>query len=300
MIRLTDIFGGWRPSKRVRPMPQPIEPQPLPVQPLPVPREERAIRQVARPVALPLGAPQRALIDHRDMDPGVDWRANEWRPIAVFKIPQGTIYRIPDGEPVRLYLKARADGSDVDNSGGGSAQDTTISAPGIVKTKMRAVTLPSASHPEVVAWARVNGGDSQKVPVKAIDYAAETVTLSVPAGENWTDIRVYYVHGDGEFRIRAQRELGNADSAAALLMDGAFGAIHTVSQIDDEEAPTWPRKVTLIETNRLVLEVRTSRRVDWTEEAEHMFQIKAYVLHVKVHDKAALRRLAEIDWRGGL
>jgi len=279
MIKLTNIFGGRR-------APRPVQPAPKKVAP--------------KPVAIPLGIPQRALIDHRDMDPGVDWKANEWRAVGVFKIPQGTIYRIPDGEPVRLYLKARADGSPVDNSGGGSAQDTTISVPGIVKTKMRAVTLPSASHPEVVAWARVNGGDRQKVPVKAIDYAAETVTLSVPAGENWTGIRVYYVHGDGEFRIRAQRELGNADSAAALLMDGAFGAIHTVSQIDDEEAPTWPRKVTLIETNRLVLEVRTSRRVDWTEEAEHMFQIKAFVLQVKVQDKAALRRLAEIDWRGGI
>ena len=84
---------------------------------------------------------------------------------------------------MRLYLKARADCSPVNNSGGGSAQDTTISAPGIVKTKMRAVTLPSASYPEVVAWARVNGGDRQKVPVKAIDYATETVTFSIPAGE---------------------------------------------------------------------------------------------------------------------
>ncbi|WP_457638431.1 hypothetical protein [Oceanithermus sp.] len=249
--------------------------------------------------AVPLGLPQRALIDRRDMEAGVDWKANEWRPIAFFKVPQGTMYRIPDGEPVRLYIKARATAADMDNSGGSSAQDVTINVPGIVKTKMREVPLPSANHPEVVAWATVNG-TRQKVPVQAIDYTAETVTLSVPAGESWTEITAYYVHGDGEFRIRAQRELGNADTAAALLMDGSFGAIHTVSQIDDEEAPTWPRKVTLMESNRLVLEVRTGIRIDWNDEAEHLFQIEAYVLQVKVQDKAAMRRLAEIEWRGGL
>ncbi len=263
----------------------------------------RPTKPVAAPkpasAAVPLGLPKRALIDRSDMDAGVDWKANEWRPIAYFKIPQGTIYRLPEGEPVRLYLKARATAADVDNSGGASAVTATVNTPGIVQTKMRAVTLPSINHPEVVAWATV-GGARQKVPVQAIDYAAETVTLSVPAGESWADITVYYVHGDGEFRIRAQRELGNADTAAALLMDGAFGAIHTVSQIDDEEAPTWPQLTTLIQSNRLVLEVRTGIRIDWNDEAEHIFQLDAYVLQVAVQDKAALQRLAEIEWRGGL
>ena len=296
-MKLIDLIAGR--LRRIRTLPvtggvkaavQPIRGRP--VKPVAAPKPTSA--------AIPLGLPQRALIDRRDMDAGVDWKANEWRPIAYFKIPQGTIYRLPEGEPVRLYLKAQATAADVDNSGGASAVTATVNTPGIVQTKMREVTLPSINHPEVVAWARVNGGDRQKVPVKAIDYAAETVTLSVPAGEHWTGIRVYYVHGDGEFRIRAQRELGNADTAAALLMDGAFGAIHTVSQIDDEEAPTWPRLTTLIQSNRLVLEVRTGIRIDWNDEAEHVFQLEAYVLQVAVQDKAALRRLAEIEWRGGL
>ena len=295
-MKLIDLIAGR--LRRIRTLPvtggvkaavQPIRGRP--VKPVAGPKPTSA--------AIPLGLPQRALIDRRDMDAGVDWKANEWRPIAYFKIPQGTIYRLPEGEPVRLYLKARATAADVDNSGGASAVTATVNTPGIVQTKMRAVALPSINHPEVVAWATV-GGARQKVPVQAIDYAAETVTLSVPAGESWTDITVYYVHGDGEFRIRAQRELGNADTAAALLMDGAFGAIHTVSQIDDEEAPTWPRLTTLIQSNRLVLEVRTGIRIDWNDEAEHVFQLEAYVLQVAVQDKAALRRLAEIEWRGGL
>lgn len=265
------------------------------------PQRRPAVKPTPAPApAVPLGFPQRALIDRRDLTKGVDWKAGEWRAIAYFKIPQGTVYRIPAGEPVRLYIKARAAGSPVDNSGGSSAQDTTINVPGIVRTKMREVSLPTANHPEVVAWARVDGGPRQKVPVKAIDYAAETVTLSVPAGENWNGITVYYVHGDGEFRIRAQRELGNADTAAALLMDGAFGAIHTSSQIDDEEAPAWPRTTTLIESNRLVLEVRTNTRIDWTDEAAHVFQIEALVQQVKVTDKESLRRIAEMEWRGGI
>jgi len=299
-MKLIDLITG-RLRRRARPLPitgsvkaavQPIRDRPVAKKP--------EVKASALPMpAVPLGLPQRALIDRRDMEAGVDWKANEWRPIAVFKVPQGTMYRIPEGEPVRLYVKAQATAADVDNSGGGSTVSTTVNVPGIVQTKMRAVALPSANHPEVVAWATVNG-TRQKVQVQAIDYAAETVTLSVPAGENWTGITVYYVHGNGEFRIRAQRELGNADTAAALLMDGSFGAIHTVSQIDDEEAPTWPRKVTLMESNRLVLEVRTGIRIDWNDEAEHLFQIEAYVLQVKVQDKAALRRLAEIDWRGGL
>jgi len=260
-----------------------------------------AVAAAAPPPAVPLGFPKRALIDRRDFTKGVDWRASEWRPIAYFKIPQGTVYRLPEGEPVRLYIKAKANGSPVDNSGGSSAQDATISVPGIVRTKMREVSLPTANHPEVVAWARVNGGNRQKVAVKAIDYAAETVTLSVPAGESWNGITVYYVHGEGEFRIRAQRELGTADTAAALLMDGSFGAIHTVSQIDDEEAPTWPRTTTLIESNRLVLEVRTSTaRIDWTDEAGHVFQIEALVQQVHVNDRETLRRISEMEWRGGI
>ena len=295
-MKLIDLIAGR--LRRIRTLPvtggvkaavQPIRGRP--VKPVAGPKPTSA--------AIPLGLPQRALIDRRDMDAGVDWKANEWRPIAYFKIPQGTIYRLPEGEPVRLYLKARATAADVDNSGGASAVTATVNTPGIVQTKMRAVTLPSINHPEVVAWATV-GGSRQKVPVQAIDYAAETVTLSVPAGESWADITVYYVHGDGEFRIRAQRELGNADTAAALLMDGAFGAIHTVSQIDDEEAPTWPQLTTLIQSNRLVLEVRTGIRIDWNDEAEHVFQLEAYVLQVDVQDKAALQRLAEIEWRGGL
>ncbi len=299
-MKLIDLITGRLRRIRTLPVTGSVKAAVQPIRGRPVAKKPEVKAGTLPMPAVPLGFPKRALIDRRDMDVGVDWKANEWRPIAVFKVPQGTMYRIPDGEPVRLYVKAKAAGSAVDNSGGGSAQDATISVPGIVKTKMREVALPSANHPEVVVWARVNGGPRQKVPVKAIDYAAEEVTISVPAGEKWTGITVYYVHGDGEFRIRAQRELGNADTAAALLMDGSFGAIHTVSQIDDEEAPTWPRKVTLMESNRLVLEVRTGIRIDWNDEAEHLFQIEAYVLQVKVQDKAALRRLAEIEWRGGL
>ncbi len=298
-MKLIDLITGRRRRIRTMPITGSVKVAVQPIRGHPVAKRPQLKAGTLPMPAVPLGLPQRALIDRRDMAVGVDWKANEWRPIAVFKVPQGTMYRIPEGEPVRLYIKAKASGSSVDNSGGGSAVTTTVNVPGIVQTKMRAVSLPSANHPEVVAWATVSGA-RQKVPVQAIDYAAETVTLSVPAGESWADITVYYIHGDGEFRIRAQRELGNADTTAALLMDGSFGAIHTVSQIDDEEAPIWPRRVTLWDSNRLVLEVRTGIRIDWTDEAEHLFQVEAYVLQVKVQDKGALRRLAEIDWREGI
>ena len=261
----------------------------------PVPAAAAAARPGPRPVAPPY---QRALIDTQDFQAAEPWRANEEITLAVWKVPEDSAFVIRPGSNLKFYLRTKATSTGYDNSAGGSAYTLTVSTPGIVQTKMRAPTLPSTRHPEVLAYAD-KGSGFVAVPVQAIDYNAGTVSLSVPVGENWTAVKVYYVSAQGEFKFVIVREGGGIRSEIPLY-NNSFSAVHTVNQHDREERPTIANTGLLVEGYQLALKVTSPLEIEWSDEARHFVQLESLAISIPGADKDTLRRRAELLMRGGL
>ncbi len=249
--------------------------------------------------APPLPKFQRALIDTKDFEAGEPWRAGDEVTLAVWNVPEDTAFIIPRGANLKFYLYTKATRPPVDNSGGSTAVNAVVNTPGLVETKMKKPALPSARHPEVRAYAKKGSSGLEPVPVQAIDYAAGTVTLSVPAGENWQEIVVYYVSAQGEFRFVVLREGGGVKTEVPIY-NNSFGAVHTLNQHDAEERPTIANPGILVEGYRLALKVRSPNAIEWTDLARHFVQLDAVAIHIPGADKAELQRRAELLLRGGL
>ena len=250
-----------------------------------------------RPTAL---APkwQRTLIDTKDFEAGEPWRADADVVIARFRVPEDSAFMIRPGSKLDFYLRNKATSAGYDNSAGGSAYALAVSTPGIVQTKMRAPALPSDRHPEVLAYAD-KGAGLVPVPVQAIDYGAATVTLSVPAGENWTAVEVYYVGSQGEFRLYVVREGGGIKDWIPIY-NNSFAAVHTLDQNSDEERPVIPNAAGLVEGFQLALEVRSPYPVEWNDRARHFVQLETLAIHVAGADKEELARRLHLLNAGGL
>jgi len=264
--------------KRRVPAPQPA-PQPRP----PAPRPVQA---------------QRALIDASDLEAAEPWRANDEITLASWQVPEDSAFVIRPPATLKFYVRHKAEHAGVDNRSGSSAVNVTVNTTGIVETKMKKPALPTDRHPEVLAYAD-KGSGFVPVPIQAIDYDAGTVTLSVPAGENWTAIKVYYVAAQGEFKIVVVREGGGVRSEIPIY-NNSFSGVHTVNQHDAEERPTIQNPAVLVEGYRLALKVTSPIPIEWTKEARPFFQIDAVAIHIAGADKETLRRRAEILMRGGL
>ena len=252
------------------------------------------------PKVPPLPKFQRALIDTKDFEAGEPWRAGDEITLAVWPVPEDTAFIIPRGANLKFYLYAKATRDPVDNSGGSTEVNAVVNTPGLVETKMKKPALPSARHPEVRAYAKKgSSSDFEPVPVQAIDYDAGTVTLSVPAGENWQVIEVYYVSAQGEFRFVILREGGGIKTEVPIY-NNSFGAVHSLNQHDAEERPTIPNPGLLVEGYRLALKVRSPNPIEWNDRARHFVQLDAAAIHVPGADKSELQRRAERLLRGGL
>ena len=247
---------------------------------------------------IPPGALQRALIDTKDFEPGEPWRADDAVVIARFKVPEDSLFILAPNSRMEFYLRTRATHNGTDNSSGSTAVNLTIPTPGIVESKMKKPQLPSTRHPEVIAWADKGSGFEQ-VPVYGVDYNAGTVTLSVPAGEKWNAVEVYYLSAQGEFKLYVVREGGGIKDWIPIH-NNSFAAVHTLDQNSAEEALYVGNEAGLVEGFQLALEVRSPYEVVWNDRARHYVKISALAVRVPHANKEQLKRLFQLRLMGGL
>ena len=252
----------------------------------------------AKPGLPPRAVVQRALIDTQDFEAGEPWRANADVVIARFRVPEDAAFILAPGSRMELYLRNRATRSGYNNSGGSTAVSLTVNTPGIVESKMKKPAFPTDRHPEVLAYAD-KGSGFELVPVQAVDYNAGTVTLSVPAGENWTAIEVYYLGAQGEFRLYVVREGGGIRDWIAVH-NNSFAAVHTLDQNSAEEALYLGNRAVLVEGFQLALEVRSPYEIVWNDRARHYVKIHSLALRIPGAKKDDLRRYAHLLMTGGL
>jgi hypothetical protein len=230
-------------------------------------------------------------LDENDFKAGL-WQGNQWSRIATFKIPEGVIYRLETGKPYRFYVKA------VRRRNGIAAGAQVFNAPGLIQTK-RVGVLPSYDHPEVVVWARVAGVWNQ-CEVTAINYASGDVTYTELAGT--TQVEMWYLHNDGEWRLRLLRQLGGFDTSEQTMVNGAFAITHALDQNDAQTQPRFPGDYTITPGQTVALEVKTSIEVSWGEvyKAQPAMQFQALNRQVRALDKPRLAALAEVEARRGV
>lgn len=269
-----------------------------------MPRAEPAQAPVAPPppppAAVQVGGWGFAWIDNEDFDAtGLAYRPNEYFPVAQMRTPETAHFRILAQERrLRIYIKG------LKVFGGqnlASPQNRTVTVSGLVETPQAKPTLPSLYHPEVAVWAKV-GGVWQQCPIVSVNYATGQITFVEPAGVTGSeDIEVYYVHGDGQFRLRVARDAGGVDDSAATVFNQSFATMHAIDQNNLETMIAWPQQVELVPGTRLVLEVFTQNTpIVWNNRAGHYIQIAAMGRRIEVLDKGRLQRLAELEARGGL
>jgi hypothetical protein len=232
------------------------------------------------------------IIGDNDLRPGA-FVPNQFSVVGYFKIPEGVIYRIPAGKTYRQYIKARATAEGQN----GPAQTTVVSTPGIIETVRKQPALPTLFTPDVSAWARVNG-TWQRIAVLGIDYVNQTVDVAEP--DDCTDLEVYYTHGEGEYRMRVRRALGNSDDTASMVLNGSISGIHTVDQNNLETSHKWPRYLGLIPGQSLALEVKSPLDHVVNARSSHELVIQSFVQEIAITDRARLRAIAEVDIREGI
>lgn len=291
------------PPNEFRTMPMPVEPgQPgFPITPGLPPRNGRDVLPPARPpAASPVSPWLAAKLDTFDfLGSGMPYRANEWFSLAVFRNPEDRQVRIATAERrLRMYVRGQLL---VAGQNLAAAAARTVSLPHLVQTRQASVTLPATIHPEVAVWAVV-GGTWTRLTITAVNYAAPSITFTEPAGIPTTaNIEIYFVHGDGQFRFRVQRDLGAIDDAAATAFNGTFAAIHTLEQTSIEALMAWPNETNLVPGLRLALEVNTGAvPIVWNDRAGHQFFVFCKSRKIDVHDRSYLARHAELDARQNL
>lgn len=169
----------------------------------------------------------------------------------------------------------------------------------MVRSARPAPAFPTASHPDVLVYVSANNGTSwTQKPVKAVDFAAGTVTFDKDANTN--RIAVFYLIGDGELELRAVRPMGS-DSGSAKLYGAPFRTIHESDQSKGTTAPklgSRPR-YDLPQQFRLELAVRSNSKVEWTARARHELALAADDIAGQVINAQQLSALGELGLRGG-
>ena len=265
----------------------------------PAPQVE-PVAQPATAVAMPDGPWVTAWLDEEDfLSTGIPYRPNEWFSLAQFRVPEDRQVQIAAGERrIRMYLKGLAvrAGQNL-----GAPANRNVVVPDLLQTRQAAPTLPTLFHPEVAVWANVSGVWT-KCQIVAINYNTNTITFVEPAGVSGTDaIEIYYTHGNGQFRFRVLRELGNVDDAAATAFNGSFSSLHTLEQSNLEAMWAWPSQINLVPGMRLSLEVFTANLpMVWNERAEHYLHIYAESRRLNISDHSRLVKMAELAARNNL
>lgn len=221
--------------------------------------------------------------------------------VAYFDAPLGHLMLFKGGENFRFYLKGRHEvGVSPATPAGPFVVDLAAAGHSLIRSPRPGAAFPNTSHPDVLAYTTVDGGESwQAAPVTAVDWAAGTVTVDRP--DNATTVAVYFTTGDGEFELRVVRPLGS-DVASAKLFGGALRSIHETDQTNARSAPTFGaegREYPLPPQFRLELAVRSQTPIVFDQYAQHELSLPVFDTPIRVLDAAQLNAQAELKLRGG-
>lgn len=233
-------------------------------------------------------------LDFYDFVAGEAWRNNEWFTLARFTIPVETAFRIEADQAFRAYFHALATQA---GANAAAAASRTIATPGIVDTPLGKNPLPARNNLEVQVWCLVGTVWSQ-ADITAVNFAVGNVTYNEPV--SCTQVECYYLHGDGEMRIRESRELGFSDAQATTLYNNSLSALHTVDQVSSDTSHKWPRTRTFLPGFQLSVDIRSARNHVVNPRSPHMLVLPMITAQLTVHDRARLRQIGEIDLREGV
>ncbi|THF88469.1 hypothetical protein E7T09_04490 [Deinococcus sp. KSM4-11] len=221
--------------------------------------------------------------------------------VAYFDGPLGHLLLFKGGENFRFFLKGRAE---FVVPGGTAAGAYVVNLAGAghspIRTTRPAAAFPTTSHPDLLAYTSIdNKATWQLASISAADFAAGTVTVTLPA--NTTHVVVYHTTGNGEFELRILRPLGS-DTSRAKLFGSALRSIHETDQSNTRSAPTFGgegREYPLPPQFRLELAARTTTPIVFDQYAQHELSLPVFDTPVRVLDAAQLNAQAELKLRGG-
>ncbi len=167
-----------------------------------------------------------------------------------------------------------------------------------ILTPQTAPAFPTMAHPDLAAWkSSDNGVTWVETNVTAYNAATRTITVSKDAGTN--AVAIYFVPGDGEIAFYAKRPTGSDDVKAVLYRTTAR-ALFQVDQSNERSAPRFADVKRLPPFWKLSVEMSTVSKIVWTPRAEHILELPATKLTIKVNDRQMLDQSAERILRGGL
>lgn len=228
---------------------------------------------------------------------GKPFTANVAYVAANYSVPIGYHGVLKKGVSFGFYVYAK---SVTTMAGGLAAGDFPIdltAVGGIVQSTLKAPALPSTGgHPDVIAYNSSVG--MVALPVKAINYDTNIVTVDRPAG--CTSITLYYLPEQGTVGLRARRPTGR-DQANPLLYQQSFRALHEVDQLSERTAPTFDDLKDLPARWQIQLEIESAAQVVFDAYAPHKIRLPFAIVPVEVLPGQASRydAQAEVKLRGG-
>ena len=255
------------------------------------------------PPAAPVGPGKPRQLQFANFSANAAWSSNMPIVLAQYEVPLGEVFKPDPLAPIRCYLMARHETAITADAAVTLAVDLGAAGYDLVRSNRVAPALPSLNHPDARAFiSSDNGGTWTESNVTAFDETTNTVTIAKVAATN--RIKVYFLHGNGEFRLRVSRPAGS-DVVSPLIYNSPFKALHETNQIDGRTAirlsgarsgdfpalaPRW----------KLALEVKTSAPMYWQSEARHELLIHGFTAPVLVHNWKLLEARLEQEWRSGL
>lgn len=161
-----------------------------------------------------------------------DQLANRRSSAARFVVPARNMLSLVTGQPLRLRLKAHAEITQTD-AGASVVLDLAAAGLRIVASPAgAAASLPSTDHPDVLVYAA-----GVPVAVEAIDYDANTVTVTNPDAGNAVTYDVYGTAQEGQVQLVAVAPAALDNRGEIVLYDSTLRALHEIDQSNGRTAP---------------------------------------------------------------
>lgn len=217
--------------------------------------------------------------------------------IARYSVARQAIVALQAGAAFRMRLKGQATGSF--NSAAASVTiDLAAATEGlriVPSPAGAAATYPTTDHPDVIVY---RDSDGSRMTIEAVDYDANTVTVTNPAAStaiNWT---AYGQLQQGGVQLVAVAPASLDNTGEVVLFDGTLRGLHEVNQSESRTAPRIRASANdllpLGPQWRLDIVVDTPATVVFNDAADHEVQLQAQSARVDGDLLAAGRHTAAL------